>query len=339
MKDVLERAGDVINHAQDGSLGYGTYAGDALDSAAADVGSTPSSARDDLFDEDSLKLWWRGVQQQPLLSGAREIELAKRIEAGCPFAFDEMVESNLRLVANIARKCRRFAGPSLTLADLIQEGSVGLIRAVKKFDYRKGFKFSTYASYWIRQAVMRAIAEQGRSIRLPVHMVESVSRADRARAHLTQEMQRVPTKGEIASHLSLPENKVQDILDKMNEPMSLELTVGDEDDSTLVDFIEDHRTASPAEHASHSALREEIERAFGCLFEREAEVISLRYGLDGTGQIRTLDEVGMQMHLTRERIRQIEKMALKKLKRHTPLQETAAHETLFSHNSNTRSIA
>ena len=338
MKDVLERAGDIVNHQQDGTLGYGTYAHDTVE-VASEVASTPASSRDDLFDEDSLKLWWRGVQQYPLLSRAREVELAKRIEAGCPFAFNEMVEANLRLVANIARKCRRFAGPSLTLADLIQEGSVGLIRAVKKFDYRKGYKFSTYASYWIRQAVMRSIAEQGRSIRLPVHMVESVSRADRARAHLTQEMQRVPTKSEIASHLSLTETKVHDILDKMSEPMSLELTVGDEDDSTLVDFIEDHGAACPEKHAAHSALREEIDRAFGCLPEREAEVLSLRYGLDGTGQVRTLDEVGLQMHLTRERIRQIEKMALKRLKRYAPLQETAQHQTMFSHNSSSRSIA
>lgn len=334
MKDVLERAGDVISHPQDGTLGYGTYASDT-----PEAGSTPTPSRDDFFDEDSLKLWWRRVQQYPLLSGAREVELAKRIEAGDPFAFNEMVEANLRLVANIARKCRRFAGSSLTLADLIQEGSVGLIRAVKKFDYRKGYKFSTYASYWIRQAVMRAIAEQGRSIRLPVHMVESVSRTDRARAHLTQEMQRVPTKGEIASHLSLTETKVQDIMDKMNEPMSLDLAVGDDDDSLLVDFIEDHHAPSPADTAYRSALREEIERAFDCLPEREAEVLILRYGLDGSGQVRTLDEVGMQMHLTRERIRQIEKMALKRLKRHAPLQETALYQTSFSHNGGGQSIA
>lgn len=334
MKDVLERAGDVINHPQDGTLGYGTYASDT-----PEAGSTPTSSRDDLHDEDSLRLWWRRVQQYPLLSSAREVELAKRIEKNDPAAFNEMVEANLRLVANIARKCRRFAGPSLTLADLIQEGSMGLIRAVKKFDYRKGYKFSTYASYWIRQAVMRSIAEQGRSIRLPVHMVESVSRADRARAHLTQEMQRVPTKGEIASHLSITENKVGDIIDKMSEPMSLDLAIGDEDDSMLVDFIEDHQACSPSENAAHQALREEIERAFGCLPQREAEVLSLRYGLDGTGQVRTLDEVGVQMHLTRERIRQIEKMALKRLKRHAPLQETAQYQTAFSHNGHARAIA
>jgi RNA polymerase primary sigma factor len=186
---------------------------------------------------------------------------------------------------------------------------------------------------------MRSIAEQGRSIRLPVHMVESVSRADRARAHLTQEMQRVPTKQEIASHLSLNENKVQDIFDKMSEPMSLDIAVGDEEDSALVDFIEDFRCESPAESAAHLALREEIERAFDSLPEREAEVLSLRYGLDGSGQVRTLDEVGVQLKLTRERIRQIEKMALKKLKRHTPLQETALYQVAFTHNSHSQPIA
>ena len=306
------------------------------DSAAE--GAAPAGASTEFLDEDSLKLWWRRVQQYPLLSGAQEVELAKRIEAGDQLAYNEMVECNLRLVANIARKCRRFAGSSLTLADLIQEGSMGLIRAVKKFDYRKGYKFSTYASYWIRQAVMRSIAEQGRSIRLPVHMVESVSRTDRARANLTQEMQRPPTKQELASHLELTENKVQDILEKMTEPMSLDINVIEEEESALVDFIEDCKSISPADHASHIALREEIERAFGGLPHREAQVLSLRYGLDGS-PARTLDEVGMQMHLTRERIRQIEKMALKRLKRCQPLQETAQFHPSFTYNNQTTTIA
>jgi RNA polymerase primary sigma factor len=335
MNEVLDKAGDILAQPQDGTVGYGGYSG----SSYAEEASVPGATRDDFLDEDSLKLWWRRVQQYPLLSSAREVELAKRIEAGCPHAFNEMVEANLRLVANIARKCRRFAGPSLTLADLIQEGSMGLIRAVKKFDYRKGYKFSTYASYWIRQAVMRSIAEQGRSIRLPVHMVESVSRTDRARAHLTQEMQRPPTKQELASHLSLAEHKVQDIIDKMNEPMSLDIAVGDEEDSILVDFIEDQRCTSPADSAANIALREEIEKAFDTLPQREAEVLSLRYGLDGSGQVRTLDEVGVQLKLTRERIRQIEKTALKRLKRFGPLQETALYQVSFTHNSHAHPVA
>jgi RNA polymerase primary sigma factor len=327
VKEVLGHTNNALAQAHAVSLS---------DSAAE--GAPPASQGSDFLDEDSLKLWWRRVQQYPLLSGEQEVALAKRIEAGDMDAFNEMVECNLRLVANIARKCRRFAGSSLTLADLIQEGSMGLIRAVKKFDYRKGYKFSTYASYWIRQAVMRSIAEQGRSIRLPVHMVESVSRADRARANLTQEMQRPPTKQELASHLELTEHKVQDILDKMTEPMSLDINVNEEEEAALVDFIEDCKSISPVDHASHLALREEIERAFGVLPRREAQVLSLRYGLDGS-PARTLDEVGVQMHLTRERIRQIEKMALKRLKRCGPLQETAQFHPTFTYNNQNTPIA
>lgn len=303
-----------------------------------------TSGRDDLFEEDSLKLWWRRAQQSPLLTAEGEVALARRIEQGDTEAFQQMVEANLRLVGNIARKCCRFAGPSLSLADLIQEGSLGLIRAVKKFDYHKGYKFSTYASYWIRQAVMRSIAEQGRSIRLPVHMVESVSRADRARAHLTQELERSPTKQELADHMEVSAHKVDDIMDKTAEPVSLDVHVGDEEDSVLADLIEDYSSLSPSDCASLSALREEIERAFCHLSEREAEVLCLRYGLDGSGQFRTLDEVGLQLRLTRERIRQIEKMALKRLKRFAPLQETAqmppvSQRTQFSSSGHTRLVA
>jgi RNA polymerase sigma factor (sigma-70 family) len=211
----------------------------------------------------------------------------------------------------------------LSLADLIQEGSFGLMRAVKKYDYRKGFKFSTYASYWIRQAVMRSIDEQSRSIRLPVHMVESVSRTDRARAMLTQELHRPPTQKELADHLKITENKVHDINDKVNEPISLDMAMGDEEDSVLVDFIEDKSAPSPVDCASRAALREELERSFDCLSAREIEVLRLRYGMDGTGHQRTLDEVGAALNLTRERIRQIEKVAIKRLKRLAPLRETA----------------
>lgn len=320
---------------------------EAPDIAANDAGEgSVSSGRggDYLFEEDSLKLWWRRVQQSPLLTGEGEVALAKRIEQGDAAAFQQMVECNLRLVGNIARKCRRFAGPSLSLADLIQEGSLGLIRAVKKFDYRKGYKFSTYASYWIRQAVMRSIAEQGRSIRLPVHMVESVSRADRARAHLTQELERPPTKQELADHMEVSPHKVEDIIDKIPEPMSLDIHVGDEEDSVLADMIQDFGSLSPSDCALRVALREEIDRAFSHLSEREAEVLCLRYGLDGSGQFRTLDEVGLQMHLTRERIRQIEKMALKRLKRFAPLQETVqmppvSQRAQFSSSGHTKLIA
>lgn len=295
--------------------------------------------RNDDLDEDSLKLWWRRIQQYPLLTGHQEVELAKRIEAGDEDAFNHMVECNLRLVANIARKCRRFAGSALTLADLIQEGSLGLIRAVGKFDYRKGYKFSTYASYWIRQAVMRAIAEQGRSIRLPVHMVESVSRTDRARVHLTQELHRPPTKPELAAHLEVSEQKVQDIVDRLTEPVSLDVSVGDEEESVLADFVEDFGTPAPADMATLMALREELERAVRSLSQREADVLLLRYGLDGSGQLRTLDEVGLYLQLTRERIRQIEKTALKRLKRSACLAETVQHLRTGSYHGHTMAIA
>jgi RNA polymerase primary sigma factor len=293
------------------------------------VGLTHMAEGGGAIEEDSLKMWWRRIHQYPLLTAEHEVALAKRIKLGDEQAFNEMVECNLRLVGSIARKCRRFAGP-LSLADLIQEGSVGLIRAVHKFDYRKGYKFSTYASYWIRQAIMRSIDEQSRSIRLPVHMVESVSRTDRARAILTQELQRPPTHQELASHLKIPEHKVQDIMEKMPEPISLDTHVGDEEDSVLMDFIEDHSAPSPVDSASRAALREEIQRAFACLSARETEVLSLRYGLDESGHPRTLDEVGVCLHLTRERIRQIEKMALKRLKRFAPLRETAQWSTRSS---------
>jgi len=311
----MGQSSNALFHSQDGA---------AQDTATGEAGALPSRA-EELIDEDSLQQWWRRAQQYPLLTSEREVALARRIEQGDGEAFNEMVECNLRLVANIARKCRRFAGSSLTLADLIQEGCVGLIRAVKKFDYRKGYKFSTYASYWIRQAVMRSIAEQGRSIRLPVHMVESVSRTDRARCALTQELERPPTRQELAMHLKIDEGKVQDIIDRMGEPVSLDVSMGDDDDSALLDTVEDRNVVSPQDSASHQALREEIQRAFTCLTEREAAVISLRYGLDDSGQPRTLDEVGERLCLTRERIRQIEKIALKRLKRFAPLQETAQH--------------
>ncbi|HVF11285.1 MAG TPA: sigma-70 family RNA polymerase sigma factor [Abditibacteriaceae bacterium] len=310
MKETFAQVGD--NYAHDASV-HETMMGDGY--------AVPRRTAESL-EEDSLRLWWRRVQQYPLLTSEREITLARRIEQGDAEAFNEMVECNLRLVANIARKCRRFAGSSLTLADLIQEGCCGLIRAVKKFDSSKGYKFSTYASYWIRQAVMRSIAEQGRSIRLPVHMVESVSRTDRARCSLTQELERPPTKEELAMHLKIDEGKVQDIIDRMAEPMSLDVKVGDDDDAALLDMVEDDNVVSPVDNATRLALREEIARAFVCLTDREVEVLRLRYGLDAAGQARTLDEVGACLHLTRERIRQIEKAALKRLKLSMPLQET-----------------
>ena len=304
------------------SSGQALFFASVVESAATHYESTASESTGGELDEDALKQLWRRIQQYPLLTSAQEVDLAKRIESGDKKAFDQMVESNLRLVANIARKCRRFAGNSLQLSDLIQEGTFGLTRAVKKFDYRKGYKFSTYASYWIRQAVMRSIAEQGRCVRLPVHMAESISRADRARAALTQELHRPPTKAELASHLQISEKKVQDMFERVNEPMSLDSVMGEEEESVLADFIEDYNALAPDENASLQALREELQLAMSYLTPREQEVITLRYGLDN-GQTRTFDQVGEELQLTRERIRQIEKSAINRLRDIGPLQETA----------------
>ncbi len=316
-----------------------SFEGSAEGSARLDTGASPALSGVGELDDDSIKSWWRHVQSFPLLSAEQEVGLAKRVEAGDQAAFDQMVESNLRLVANIARKCRRFAGSTLQLCDLIQEGSIGLMRAVRKFDYRKGYKFSTYACYWIRQAVMRSIAERGRSVRLPVHMVESVSRAERARTVLTQELQRVPTTREIATYLQIPEHKVGEILERGAEPMSLDAGVGDADESVLADFIEDRHAQSPEENASLCALQGEIRVALDSLPEREAQVIALRFGLDGSNVARTLDEVGAALQLTRERIRQIEKSAMKRLRACAALQETARHSRSFSNAGHTTALA
>ncbi len=278
---------------------------------------------DDFSDTDSLKLWWRHVSQCPLLTHEREIELAKRIEDGDQLAYQEMVESNLRLVANIARKSQRFAGHILSLEDLIQEGCMGLMRAVQKFDYRRGYKFSTYASYWIRQAISRSVADHGRSIRLPVHMVESISRTDRARAILTQQLQRPPSNSELSVYMCLPENKIKDIVNCVSDPLSLDIVISEEEDTTLMDMVEDVHSKTTSDQISFSALQQELRLAMRTLPEREAKVLSLHFGLNGEGPF-TLEEVGSKLNLTRERIRQIEKFALRQLKTIPSLMETAA---------------
>jgi len=285
--------------------------------------SKNQSTHDDFSDTDSLKLWWRHVSQCPLLTHEREIELAKLIEAGDQQAYQEMVEGNLRLVANIARKSQRFAGHILSLEDLIQEGCMGLMRAVQKFDYRRGYKFSTYASYWIRQAIFRSVADHGRSIRLPVHMVESISRTDRARAILTQQLQRLPSNSELSLFMCIPEKKIKDIVNCVSDPLSLDVLVSEEEDTTLMDLVEDVHSKPTAEQVSFSALQQELAHALGTLPEREATVLSLHFGLNGEGPL-TLDEVGFKLNLTRERIRQIEKLALMQLKTIPSLIETAA---------------
>ncbi len=258
---------------------------------------------------DSLRLYLRSIGRVPLLTAAQEVELAKRIERGDMQAKTHMVEANLRLVVSIAKG---YLGRGLTFLDLIQEGSLGLIRAVEKFDYRRGFKFSTYATWWIRQAVTRAIADKGRTIRIPVHMVEKLNKVVHVERQLVQAMGREPTPEEIAFELDCTPHEVREILRMSQQPISLEKPVGDEEESELGDFVEDQLAESPFEIAAETLRRENVRRALQALPKREREVIEMRFGLTGS-QPRTLEEVGRAFNVTRERIRQIENHTLKKL--------------------------
>jgi RNA polymerase primary sigma factor len=258
---------------------------------------------------DSLRLYLGSIGRVPLLSAEEEVTLAKRIERGDIVAKQHMVEANLRLVVSIAKG---YIGRGLTFLDLIQEGSLGLIRAVEKFDYRRGYKFSTYATWWIRQAVTRSIADKGRTIRIPVHMVERLNKLLHAERALIQQLGREPTAAEIASELECEVREVRDVMRMAQQPISLEKPVGEEDDSALADFIEDVSAESPFEIASEALRRENIIRVLACLPRREREVIEMRYGIVG-GRSRTLEEVGRAFNITRERVRQIENRTLKKL--------------------------
>ncbi len=258
---------------------------------------------------DSLRLYLRSIGRVPLLSAAEEVGLAKRIERGDVTAKQHMVEANLRLVVSIAKG---YMGRGLTFLDLIQEGSLGLIRAVEKFDYRRGFKFSTYATWWIRQSVTRAIADKGRTIRIPVHMAEKLNKVLHTERLLIQQLGREPTPAEIAAELEYPIGEVREILRMAQQPISLEKPVGDEDDSALADFVEDIAAESPFETASESLRRESVVRVLAVLPRREREVLEMRYGITG-GRSRTLEEVGRAFNITRERVRQIENRTLKKL--------------------------
>jgi RNA polymerase primary sigma factor len=258
---------------------------------------------------DSLRLYLRSIGRVPLLNGVEEVTLAKRIERGDMAAKQHMVEANLRLVVSIAKG---YVGRGLTLLDLIQEGSLGLIRAVEKFDYRRGYKFSTYATWWIRQAVTRSLADKGRTIRIPVHMVERLNRLIHAERRLIQELGREPRVEELAAELECPVREVRDVMRMAQQPISLEKPVGEEDDSALSDFVEDVSAESPFEIASESLRRENITRVLASLPSREREVIEMRYGIVG-GRARTLEEVGRAFNITRERVRQIENRTLKKL--------------------------
>jgi RNA polymerase primary sigma factor len=289
---------------------------DAYKEARAEETNGASSKKDaelDLTVEpslDSLRLYLRSIGQVELLTAAQEVELAKRIERGDMIAKRQMVEANLRLVVSIAKG---YLGRGLSFLDLIQEGSLGLIRAVEKFDYRRGYKFSTYATWWIRQAVTRAIADKARTIRIPVHMVEKLNRVTHVERQLVQSLGREPEPFEIAAELRWPLDEVRDILRVSQLPVSLEKPVGDEDESQLGDFVADDEVAEPFEEASEHLQREGVRRALDALPERERQVIELRYGLSGLEPL-TLEEVGRTFGVTRERIRQIETNTLKKLR-------------------------
>jgi len=266
---------------------------------------------------DSLRLYLRSIGRVPLLSAEEEVCLAKRIERGDVAAKQHMIEANLRLVVSIAKG---YLGRGMNFLDLIQEGSLGLIRAVEKFDYRRGYKFSTYATWWIRQAVTRAIADKGRTIRIPVHMVDRLNKVVYAERTLIQQLGRDPTPAEIAAELECSAHEVREMLRMAQLPVSLEKPVGDEEDSALADFVEDDTAESPFEVASKALRRQSVERVLASLPRREREVLEMRYGITGD-RVRTLDEVGRAFNITRERVRQIESRTLKKLQTAPEAQE------------------
>lgn len=260
--------------------------------------------------DDPVRMYLKEIGRVPLLTAEEEIELAKRMEQGDEEAKRRLAEANLRLVVSIAK---RYVGRGMLFLDLIQEGNLGLIKAVEKFDYRKGYKFSTYATWWIRQAITRAIADQARTIRIPVHMVETINKLIRVSRQLLQELGREPTPEEIAKEMDIPVERVREIMKIAQEPVSLETPIGEEEDSHLGDFIEDEDAPAPAEAASFMLLKEQLEDVLDTLTPREEKVLRLRFGLDD-GRSRTLEEVGQEFGVTRERIRQIEAKALRKLR-------------------------
>ena len=260
--------------------------------------------------EDPVRMYLKEIGKVPLLSAEEEIELAKKMEQGDENAKKRLAEANLRLVVSIAK---RYVGRGMLFLDLIQEGNLGLIKAVEKFDYRKGYKFSTYATWWIRQAITRVIADQARTIRIPVHMVETINKLIRVSRQLLQELGREPTPEEIAEEMDMPVDRVREILKISQEPVSLETPIGEEEDSHLGDFIQDDNVPVPADAAAFTLLKEQLVEVLGTLTEREQKVLRLRFGLDD-GRARTLEEVGKEFNVTRERIRQIEAKALRKLR-------------------------
>ena len=275
-----------------------------------DVENIDLSVPEGVSIEDPVRMYLKEIGKVPLLSAEREIELAKRMEEGDEDAKKELAEANLRLVVSIAK---RYVGRGMLFLDLIQEGNLGLIKAVEKFDYHKGYKFSTYATWWIRQAITRAIADQARTIRIPDHMVETINKLIRVSRQLLQELGREPLPEEIAKELDMPVERVREILKISQEPVSLETPIGEEEDSHLGDFIQDDNVPVPAEAAAQTLLKEQLDEVLDTLTEREQKVLRLRFGMND-GRARTLEEVGREFDVTRERIRQIEAKALRKLR-------------------------
>jgi RNA polymerase primary sigma factor len=303
--DVLQIGGEELDLDEDLFIEE-----DIEDEEEIDMESIDLSVPEGISVEDPVRMYLKEIGKVPLLSSEDEIELAKRIELGDDDAKQRLTEANLRLVVSIAK---RYVGRGMQFLDLIQEGNLGLIKAVEKFDYRKGYKFSTYATWWIRQAITRAIADQARTIRIPVHMVETINRLVRVSRQLLQELGREPVPEEIAARADMQVDRVREIMKVSQEPVSLETPIGEEEDSHLGDFIQDEQVAVPADAATFTMLHEQLMEVLDTLTEREQKVLKLRFGLDD-GRPRTLEEVGKEFNVTRERIRQIEAKALRKLR-------------------------
>ena len=302
---------DILTVTEDGDIDDALLLDDDLiEEEDLDVEHLDLTVPEGVSIDDPVRMYLKEIGKVPLLSSEEEVELAKRMELGDEQAKKMLAESNLRLVVSIAK---RYVGRGMQFLDLIQEGNLGLIKAVEKFDYRKGYKFSTYATWWIRQAITRAIADQARTIRIPVHMVETINKLIRVSRQLLQELGREPQPEEIAEKMDIPVERVREIMKISQEPVSLETPIGEEEDSHLGDFIQDDHVAIPADAAAFVLLREQLLEVLETLTEREQKVLRLRFGLDD-GRARTLEEVGREFKVTRERIRQIEAKALRKLR-------------------------
>ena len=310
--DIAEKLGELQLDAEQMESVLDTL--QAMNIAVLEEQSTHTTPIEEEYDlgegvNDPVRMYLREIGATPLLTAEEEIEIALRIEQGDQEARQHLIQANLRLVVSIAR---RYAGRGMQLLDLIQEGNLGLMKAVEKFDYRKGFKFSTYATWWIRQAISRAIADQARTIRIPVHMVEHVNKLLRVRRDLTQELKRDPSTAEIAERMGVTERRVHELLMMTAEPKSIDAPVGEEEDSRFGDFIPDNNTLSPEEAAARTMMKEQLRTVLSTLTPREQQVLTLRFGLED-GRMRTLEEVGEFFNVTRERVRQIEAKAIRKL--------------------------